>query len=109
MTPTEIEAALKQVRAQKPKENFMAVRLHLDWNEKLILPHKDALLFMEAMKHAEVVKGYDSDTGHITSPDNGVIAIHSLPAEEYEDRKMALLLNVSYDDMKAARKAAKTK
>ena len=103
MTPKDIEEATKKVRSQKPKEGFITVQVSVDWNTRLILPHSDGVALMEALKNAEACKHADYEKSFIGPLETSVLTIAKMSAEEYEHRKIAMLLDVSYRDFLEAK------
>ena len=103
MTPKDIEEAVKKVRSQKPKEGFITVQVSVDWNTRLLLPHADGVALMEALKNAEAYKNADYEKSFIGPLESSVLTITKMSAEEYEHRKIAMLLDVSYRDFLEAR------
>lgn len=103
MTPKDIEEATKKVRSQKPKEGFITVHVSVDWNTRLILPHSDGVALMEALKNVEAYKFNGYEKSFIGPLETSVLTIAKMSAEEYEQRKVAMLLNVSYQDFLEAK------
>ena len=103
MTPKDIEEATKKVRSHKPKEGFITVQVSVDWNTRLILPHSEGVALMEALKNVEAYKLNGYEKSFIGPLETSVLTIAKMSAEEYEQRKVAMLLDVSYRDFLEAK------
>lgn len=104
MDLTKYQEAVKELKAKKPTENYMIFILSYD--TKIILPHKAALTFISALENAELVKDVYSDKCRITSLDKDAISSFFLSGEEYQQIKIANLLNVGLDDIKKLKQSA---
>ena len=99
----EYAEAVKKVKAEKPKDNFMTV--HIDAH--LILPHKDGVLLLQALSNAERFPRYYSDPKVIEPLDGDIVTTQPMSWQTYEQHKIAALLGVSFDTVKdMAKKAA---
>lgn len=89
--------AVKKVKAEKPKDNFLVV--HIDaW---LVMPHKDGILLIQALANAEKFPRYSySDPKYIEPLELETITSSSLSHQDYESYKVAALLGVSFNDVK---------
>ena len=92
--------ALKKVQAVKVKDNFMCIKLTYD--TKLILPHKDALLFLSSLAAAEQLNDPYNKPHTIGELDRSKIEVTTLSYLEYERFKIAALLNITVDEVKEA-------
>jgi hypothetical protein len=90
--------AKKAVQADKPRENYLKIKLA--WDDFLILPYKDGLAFMASLAQARVVS-----LGYSSPPEiNGLgerFETLSMTAEEYDRIKIAALLRVQLKDIPA--------
>lgn len=96
----EYAEALKKVTATKPKENFMAIQTAYD--RKLILPYKDGVAFMAALNNAEELKDGYGDPQRISEFDRKSITACVMSHEEYIRYKIAALLGVKPEEIKAS-------
>ena len=78
------------------KSGKMLIRF--GYNEILILDHKEGVKLIDALEKAEQLDdGFSSTTnGTILPIKKGVVSIETMSGKEYEDRKMAGLLNMTY-------------
>lgn len=104
---TALAEAIKKLRAEKPQENFMVVSFD-GGDVRLILPHKDGVALMNSLANAEMfIDNYRSDKGiHPFKRDSVEATLMSV--NEYQTRKIAQLLGVSYDDVLQAQKTPPT-
>ena len=103
MTPKDIEEATKKVCSQKPKEGFITVHISVDYNTRLILPHSDGVALLETLKNAELWRQTDYEKSLIGPLETSTVVIAKMAGEEYEQRKVAMLLDVSYRDFLEAK------
>lgn len=92
----EYAEALKKVQSQKPKENYLVIKL--DYNTRLVLPYKDGIVFLEACKNAEQILN-----PHLEPRIVGVQQAFSteiMSADEYQAHKIAALLQISVSEAK---------
>lgn len=98
-----IQEALKQIKAEKPKENYLIIEWNYDC--KIVLPHKDGLVFINSMASAEKLNSsYHSQQG-IFPMEEGILKVSNLSAEDYGLYKVAALLKMSYEEIKNQIKA----
>jgi len=93
----EYPEALKRVRAEKPKENFMAITFTVS---RIVLPHKDGLVFMQALANAEKLVGGYYDPHRISEIPPDEIVATPFSHQEYENYKIAGLLDITLADVK---------
>jgi len=91
------KTAKKEIKDMKSSEGFMVITVSYD--KDLVLPYRDGLAFMTAIINAEQLSGNYNDK-RIKDFDNDTITARIMSYKDYERRKIAALLNVSYDDMK---------
>lgn len=97
MEASDYTAAVKKVQASKAKENYLLFTV--SWDINLILPYKEGMLFMEALGKAEKLEEpYDKPPG-IRPLDRDRIGMKVLSAKEYEQIKIAQLLQVKLRDV----------
>lgn len=99
----EITEAIKKVRTEKPKENFMI--FEFSYNNSFVIPHKDGVALLAALATAEkLVDGY-GEKKRITELERGQYTSRLMPYQEYERYKIAALLNITPDEVKEAMEA----
>jgi len=96
--------AKKKVQAEKPKENFMAIEIN--GGLELVLPYKAGLDLMAAMGNAERFDGWGSSK-KIVPVDSGYLQSKIMSRQQYEQYKMAALLNVSVQEIRDMEERAK--
>lgn len=97
----EIVEAIKKVRATtKVKENYMVISMAYDM--KVVLPHKDGVTLMASLASMERLDvGYERKGKHCISPlDQGSITMTPMSHEEYEQYKIAALLDLTISEVK---------
>ncbi len=92
--------AIKLVQSSKTKENFMVIKL--DYSKRLILPYKDGLAFLSALNNAEKLIFEYGSTTRIEAIDREFIESTVMSHEEYEQIKIANLLQVTLEEVKQA-------
>ena len=98
MDADKYKAAAKKVNATKPSENFMVVQFF--YNTKLILPHKAGLALLTALENAELFEDSYSDKCRIIPIECDTVSIQFMSLQEYQQIKIANILNVSLEDVK---------
>jgi hypothetical protein len=104
MIPNQYKEAKKTVQAQKHKGMYMVI--HFDaggWNTdlRLVLPYDQGVAFIAPLQHAEQLQKINGEPVRITHLERDKIKITTLSREDYETYKMAALLGVSIDDLRA--------
>lgn len=101
--------AKKLVKAHKARENYMLIQLEsMTSCEKLVLPYKAGLAFIEALGQVEQWS-HNYGTDHRLegiSPNFAKFSV--MPAEEYDRLRMAILLGVTPQELKDAETAGRT-
>jgi hypothetical protein len=97
-------AAAKEIKSKKPPENYLVVTLNYD--TKLILPHKAGLAFMAAIENAEVFKDSYSDRCRIIPLERDSINSSFMSDTEYQQIKIANLMDVSLSDIQKIQSSA---
>ena len=97
MDADKYKAAAKRVSAAKPSENFMVVQISYD--TKLVLSHKAGLALITALENAELFKGSYSDKCRIIPIECDAISIQLMSLQEYQQIKIANILDVSLKDI----------
>lgn len=96
--------ALKTVRGQKNRENYLVIKVSYD--NKIVLPYEDGIKMVQGFQKAEkLVDGY-SETHRITGMERDQVTFTTMSGEEYEQYKMAALLGIHVDEIKQAQKDA---
>ena len=98
MDADKYKAAAKKVNAAKPSENFMVVQL--SYGTKLVLSHKAGLALITALENAEILKESYSDKCMIIPIERDAISTQFMSLQEYQQIKIANILNVSIEDVK---------
>ena len=103
MDQKDYEAA-KKVVSIKPKENYMVIDIY--YNHKIILPYKDGLAMLAALANAEAVNEEYSKPMVISGFNRDHLKTSIMSGEDYGRHKMAVLLNVTIDELKEYEKQA---
>jgi hypothetical protein len=90
-------AALKKVRETKVKPNYLSIKMGY---ERLVLPYADGIQVMAALANAEQFKDQYNDKARIAPIDVTLFETAILSGHEYEQYKIAALLNVPIKDVK---------
>ena len=96
--------AAKKVKAMKPRENFLVVQINYD--KKVVLPYKEGIAFMSALANAEQLKEPYKEPPSITGVDPECFRSWVLSGSDYEDYKIAALLQVPLETVKEYAKQA---
>jgi hypothetical protein len=96
----EYKDALKKVQAVKPKDNYMVIKLGYD--NKIVLPYKDAVAFIATLNNAEHFDEQYNKPHRINELDRSKIEATLMSHQEYERYKIAVLLNITADEVKEA-------
>ena len=92
------EDALKKLKAEKPKDNFMI--LEFGYDTKFVMPHKHGVAMLEALTNAERLREGYGDPKRITEIERDSVISRVMSHQEYERFKIAGLLNISPDEVK---------
>lgn len=95
--------ALKKVRAEKTKENFVLVEIETDYRNRLVLTNKDAVALLAALSNAEQLHKPFSEPHRIIPLGSDSVKTYALSHADYEDYKVAALLGVTVDELKKSR------
>ena len=98
MNKDKYEEAVKKLKAKKPPENYMVVQL--SYGTKLVLSHKAGLALITAHENAELLKESYSDKCMIIPIERDAISTQFMSLQEYQQIKIANILNVSIEDVK---------
>lgn len=90
--------AIKAVQTKKPKENFLVIEFGYDC--KIVLPYKDGMAFMTSFTNAEQLSEKYNEPHRIVGFKRDLLTIRIMSGEEYEQYKIAALLNISIDEVK---------
>lgn len=96
------EEAVKKVKAEKPKENFMLVKI----DAQLVLPHSDGIALLNSLAHAEKMPDYYGSRKYITELDRHSLESSVISHQEYVRYKIAALLCLSLEEVKEAEEQA---
>lgn len=94
----DIQAAAKKVRASKPKENLMVIRINYDTS--IVLGHAQGITLLSALENAEVLSEEYGKGKALKGLDKNQLTVSFLNRTEYEQIKIATLLNISFDEVK---------
>ena len=94
----EYAEAVKKVRAVKPRENKMIVVFGYD--TKLVINHSDGIALMNALANAELLDDGYGKPHRINPIDRNKVTVNPLSSDEYDQYKIAALLNISLDEVK---------
>lgn len=97
MNTEQFENAKKKIAADKPKENYL--RIKLGYDNILVLPYKDGVKFIEALSHAQRIEGDYGRHKRMIPLEKGMIEISPFSASEFTRYQMATLLDISVDDI----------
>ncbi len=90
--------AKKTVQATKSKDNYLVFTLSYD--NKIVLPYKDGIAFLNAMNSAEQLIEPYNEKHRITSVSREQVRVTPMSSEEYEQFKIATLLDITIAEVK---------
>lgn len=93
----EYKQAAKAVRASKPKENLMVITL--SYSMQMVLPYSQGVALLAALENAEVLSEQYQRPKTITGMDRDQVKVTVMSRSEYEQIKIANLLNVSLEEV----------
>lgn len=96
--------ALKKVTANKPKENYLVITL--GYNSKVVLPFKDGAAFMQTLVNAEQLHEPYNEQHRIGEFNREAVTSAVMSHTEYVRFKIAALLGVKPEEVKASELAA---
>ena len=96
-----IEEARKQVRTNKPRGNFIMVQI--GYGNNIVLPFDQGIKLVEAMQYAEVYDTPYKGIHRIKPIPQDTVHWKCLSAQEYEDIKVAALLEIPWDEFTKAK------
>jgi hypothetical protein len=99
LTPEQLAQARKSVREESSRDNFMVI--YFSYGVELLLPYKDGMAVMQAFQKAEMLNTPYGKPPSITGLTKDVQA-RPFSREDYEQIKMANLLNISLEELKQA-------
>ena len=100
------ENAVKQVRAAKKPESYLSIRF--GYSDRIVVPHKAALVLLDALATAEHYTGHYGKSPCLKQLDSDSLQVEAMSQSQYEDIKVAQLLNISLEDLKEAKKQSET-
>lgn len=96
---SQYEEALKKLYSKAPKDNFLVIEF--DYNKSILLPYEDGLKFLSCLKQAELYNEPYNKPKSISSFDASNFKSKILSRKDYEDIKVAALLNITVEELKA--------
>ena len=99
MSREKYDAAVKEVKATKVPDNFITISFSYD--TKFLLTHKAGIALLAALENAELLKDGWSEKCRILPLERDSFTCVSLSAHEYQQIKIANLLDISLEDLKA--------
>lgn len=90
--------ALKKVQTAKARDNFMVIKFGYD--NSLVLPHKDGIVFLTALNSAEQLNDPYNKPHTIGELERSKITVSPMSYLEYERYKIAAILNITVDEVK---------
>lgn len=95
-TPTgKLSTSTRKTKIPPTPSNYMMIQL--DWNETLVLPFDDGVMFLKSLERAETYSNRTGERG--ITPYKSNIRTEILSRADYERYKMAQLLGVDPDDL----------
>ena len=91
------DEALKHIYSNKPKDNFILVEY--DYHKSLLLPYEEGLKLLSCLKQAEVFEEKYSQPKTIVPFNTNDFKTRILSRQDYEDIKIAALLNVTVEEL----------
>ena len=98
MDNAEYQKALKTVEDKKSKSGYMVIEF--GYSNKMILPHKEGIAILTSLNMAEHFDEAYSGVSRITPFDRTKLSAFIMSAEEYQQYKIAALLNVPVNEIK---------
>jgi hypothetical protein len=95
----EYEEALKKIYSKTPKDNFIVIEF--DYNKSLLLPYDEGLKFLSCLKQAELFMDSYSKPKSIVPISTDNFKSKVLSRKDYEDIKVAALLNITVEELLA--------
>lgn len=93
--------AKKIVQTSSVKDGYLIVTI--GYNTELVLPYKDGISVMAALVNAEQFSGYGQEK-KIGRLERDSFKATVLSYQDYEQYKIAVILGISYDDLKESNK-----
>lgn len=90
--------ALKKAQSIKTSDCYWVIELSYD--NKIVLPHKAGVGFIDSLAQAEVLKDRYSEQHGIAPVDRSAIAIRQMSRIEYEQYKIAGLLLLTIEEVR---------
>lgn len=104
MNADEYQKALKTVQSNKPKDSYMVIEF--DYSNKVIVHHKEGIALLTSLNTAEHFEESYSGVSRIEPFDRDKLKASIMSAEEYQQYKIAMLLNVRVQDVRDHEKQA---
>jgi hypothetical protein len=96
----DITEAIKKIRAEKPKENYMVLTFNTGYDKKLLMPQKEAAALLALLSTAEVLSDRYGEQNRIIEVPRDLVITCSFSHQEYERYKIAALLHITPDEVK---------
>lgn len=104
MNADEYQKALKTVQTKKAKDSYMVIEF--GYSNKVILPHKEGIILLTSLNTAEHFEEAYSGVSRIEPFDREKLKASIMSAEEYQQYKIAMLLNVPVQEIRDYEKQA---
>ena len=101
------QEALKEVQSKVPKQNYLV--MSFGYGNKYVLPYKDGMALMASMVNAEQLHEPYGEQHRITGVERGAVETHVMSHDAYTRIKIAALLGITPDEVKAAERSTLTK
>ena len=98
MDEQKYQAAVKKVQGMKAKEGYLLCKI--SWDTKVLLPYKAGMAFMDSLGQAERFEEEYNKPPSIQPMDRDRITLSVVSAKEYEQLRIAQLLQVTLDTVK---------
>ena len=93
--------ALKKINTpRKSQDIFMVIKFSYD--NTIILPHKDGLALLQALQNSERLTGAYGTPPKIEPIERDCCTVHLMSQKEYEQHKIAALLDCTLEEVKAS-------
>ena len=98
MDEQKYQAAVKKVQGMKTKDAYLLCKI--SWDTKILLPYKVGMVFMESLGQAERFEEEYPKPPSIQPMDRDRITLSVVSAKEYDQIRIAQLLQVPLDVIK---------
>lgn len=101
-----VAKALKRIRSAKTRESFMIVKIEHDYKHSLLLPHSQGVALLNSMAAAERFLDYYNEPKRVVPLATDTVSTRLMSYDEYEQHKLAALLNINFETAKEMMEAA---